>query len=66
MFLFCCIVRIRVRGLGEGTDIGTLAQQIVAKCSNLVHPAKLPEIEQLLYYLQNRRDTAKAATGMCF
>ena len=58
-------VRIRVRGLGSGTDIGTLAQQIVAKCNNLVHPAKLPEVEQLLYYLQNRKDTMKSTPGEC-
>jgi hypothetical protein len=54
-----CQKKIRVNGLDAGTDIATLAQQIVAKCSNLVHPAKLPEVEQLLYYLQNRKDTVK-------
>ena len=40
-----------------------MAQEIVAKCSNLVHPAKLPEVEQLLYYLQNRRGNTKATPG---
>jgi len=46
---------IRLQGFDTQTDIHQLAEEIVTKCS-LVNPARLPEIEQLLYYLQNRRD----------
>ena len=50
-----CIVRIRVKSLNANTDISTLAKEIIEKCK-LIHPSKLPEVEQLLYYLQNRKE----------
>merc|ERR1711962_604756 len=31
------------------------AQEVITKCK-LIHPSKLPEVEQLLYYLQNRKE----------
>ena len=43
-----------IQGFDAQTDIHQLAEEIVAKCS-LVNPVRLPEIEQLLHYLQNRR-----------
>lgn len=46
---------IRIRTLTENTNIGALAREIIDKC-RLIHPTKLPEVEQLLYYLQNRKD----------
>jgi hypothetical protein len=45
---------IRLQGFDMQTDIHQLAEEIVAKCT-LVNPVRLPEIEQLLHYLQNRR-----------
>ena len=39
--------------LNPNTDIAALANEIVEKCK-LIHPSKLPEVEQLLYYLQKR------------
>ena len=46
---------IKLQGFDGQTDIHQLAEEVVTKCS-LVNPARLPEIEQLLYYLQNRKD----------
>jgi hypothetical protein len=34
---------------------------VVNKCS-LIHPSKIGEVEQLLYYLQNRRENVVAST----
>jgi len=31
------------------------ANEVITKCK-LIHPSKLPEVEQLLYYLQNRKE----------
>ncbi|XP_076806498.1 kinesin-associated protein 3-like isoform X2 [Clavelina lepadiformis] len=49
---------IRLRSLNEKTDISALAREVVERCK-LIHISKLPEVEQLLYYLQNRKETAK-------
>lgn len=46
-----------MKSLHSNTDISALAQEVVEKC-NLVHKSKLPEVEQLIYYLQNRRKEA--------
>ena len=48
--------RIRLKSLNSTSNIQAVAQQLVAKC-NLIHPSKIPEVEQLLYYLQKRKDT---------
>ncbi len=48
--------RIRLKSLGPSTDIRALAKEVVNRCK-LIHPTKLLEVEQLLFYLQNRRDT---------
>ena len=52
MIVLCSI---RVKHLNANTDIGGLAKEIIDKCK-LIHPSKFPEVEQLLYYLQNRKD----------
>lgn len=44
---------IRLKSLNSTTDIAALADEVVEKCK-LIHVSKLPEVEQLLYYLQNR------------
>ncbi|KAK3792823.1 hypothetical protein RRG08_038553 [Elysia crispata] len=51
-----CQKIIRVKGLHDNSDLSTLAKEIIEKCK-LIHPSKLPEVEQLLYYLQNRKET---------
>ena len=33
---------------------------MITKCK-LIHPSKLPEVEQLLFYLQNRKEKAAPA-----
>uniref|UniRef100_H2YG61 Kinesin-associated protein 3 n=1 Tax=Ciona savignyi TaxID=51511 RepID=H2YG61_CIOSA len=53
-----CQKVIRVHSLNETTDIAALAQEIVERCK-LIHISKLAEVEQLLYYLQTRKETGK-------
>lgn len=45
---------VNVKGLGPGTDIQPLAVQIITSCE-LIQPGRLPEVEQLLAYLQKRK-----------
>ncbi|KAF4018390.1 hypothetical protein G4228_010394 [Cervus hanglu yarkandensis] len=52
-----CQKIIRLKSLNANTDITSLARKVVEECK-LIHPSKLNEVEQLLYYLQNRRDSA--------
>ncbi|XP_006812486.1 kinesin-associated protein 3-like [Saccoglossus kowalevskii] len=49
-----CQKIIRLKNLNSATDVAALAREVVDKCK-LIHPSKLPEVEQLLYYLQNRK-----------
>ncbi|XP_073756103.1 kinesin-associated protein 3 isoform X4 [Callorhinus ursinus] len=51
-----CQKIIRLKSLNANTDIASLARKVVEECK-LIHPSKLNEVEQLLYYLQNRRDS---------
>ncbi|KAL3871441.1 hypothetical protein ACJMK2_039438 [Sinanodonta woodiana] len=51
-----CQKIIRVKSLNANSDLSALAKEIIDKCK-LIHPSKLPEVEQLLYYLQNRKET---------
>ena len=55
-FYFKFVNRIRVKSLSSSTDIRALAKEVINRCK-LIHPTKLLEVEQLLSYLQNRRDT---------
>ncbi|XP_045200399.1 kinesin-associated protein 3-like [Mercenaria mercenaria] len=52
-----CQKIIRVKSLNPNSDLSALAKEIIDKCK-LIHPSKLPEVEQLLYYLQNRKESA--------
>ncbi|NXK45692.1 KIFA3 protein, partial [Chauna torquata] len=52
-----CQKIIRLKSLNANTDIASLARKVVEECK-LIHPSKLGEVEQLLYYLQNRRDAS--------
>uniref|UniRef100_A0A8C7DCA4 Kinesin associated protein 3 n=1 Tax=Oncorhynchus kisutch TaxID=8019 RepID=A0A8C7DCA4_ONCKI len=49
-----CQKIIRLKSLNANTDIATLARKVVEEC-RLIHPSKLPEVEQLLFYLLNRK-----------
>ena len=54
-----CQKIIRLKSLNSSTDITSLASEVIAKCK-LIHPSKLAEVEQLLYYLQNRKEKVAA------
>ena len=58
----CEHFRIRVKNLNNNTDIHALAKDIIDRCK-LIHPSKILEVEQLLYYLQNRKDAAPTKEG---
>ena len=45
---------IRLKSLNANTDTSSLARKVVEEC-RLIHPSKLREVEQLLFYLQNRK-----------
>ena len=45
---------IMINNLSPSTDLHKLSEVIVEKC-NLIHSSKVPELEQLLYYLQTRK-----------
>ncbi|XP_010784118.1 kinesin-associated protein 3-like, partial [Notothenia coriiceps] len=47
---------IRVKSLSPSTDVGALAKKVVEECK-LIPASRLPQVEQLLYYLQNRKST---------
>uniref|UniRef100_A0A8C7PDA9 Kinesin-associated protein 3 n=1 Tax=Oncorhynchus mykiss TaxID=8022 RepID=A0A8C7PDA9_ONCMY len=53
-----CQKIIRLKSLNANTDIATLARKVVEEC-RLIHPSKLPEVEQLLFYLLNRKKSEK-------
>ena len=57
-----CQKIIRLKSLNEHTDITALAKEVINKCK-LIHPSKVPEVEQLLYYLQNRKDRNSNSRG---
>ncbi|KAG7233463.1 hypothetical protein INR49_007001 [Caranx melampygus] len=49
-----CQKIIRLKSLNASTDTKSLARKVVEEC-RLIHPSKLCEVEQLLFYLQNRK-----------
>ncbi|MBN3302304.1 KIFA3 protein, partial [Amia calva] len=61
-----CQKIIRLKSLNANTDIASLARKVVEECK-LIHVSKLGEVEQLLYYLQNRRHTPSSRDRIpCF
>nr|XP_046246978.1 kinesin-associated protein 3a isoform X2 [Scatophagus argus] len=51
-----CQKMIRLKSLNAHTDTSSLARKVVEEC-RLIHPSKLREVEQLLFYLQNRKQS---------
>ncbi|XP_060773419.1 kinesin-associated protein 3a [Neoarius graeffei] len=49
-----CQKIVRLKSLNSSTDIGSLARKVVEEC-RLISPSKIPEVERLLFYLQNRK-----------
>jgi len=46
--------RVNVSGLTASSNITAVARQLISQC-NLIQPSRLPELEQLLMYLQKRK-----------
>lgn len=49
---------LKVKGLTPDTDVQALAWQIISRC-DLIQPSRLPEVEQLLLYLQSRKGVSE-------
>uniref|UniRef100_A0A3P9IH53 Kinesin-associated protein 3b n=1 Tax=Oryzias latipes TaxID=8090 RepID=A0A3P9IH53_ORYLA len=47
---------IRLKSLSPTTDVAALAKKVVEECK-LLPASRLPQVEQLLYYLQNRKSS---------
>uniref|UniRef100_A0A1A8QVD0 Kinesin-associated protein 3b n=1 Tax=Nothobranchius pienaari TaxID=704102 RepID=A0A1A8QVD0_9TELE len=54
---------IRVKSLSPTTDVAALARKVVEECK-LIPTSRLPQVEQLLYYLQNRKSSPVEAKGV--
>ncbi|XP_017869033.1 PREDICTED: kinesin-associated protein 3, partial [Drosophila arizonae] len=52
-----CQKIIRLRSLNFKTDPTTLAREVVDKCE-LIHKSQLNEVEQIIFYLKNRKDNS--------
>uniref|UniRef100_A0A1L8DUQ1 Putative kinesin associated protein kap n=1 Tax=Nyssomyia neivai TaxID=330878 RepID=A0A1L8DUQ1_9DIPT len=46
---------IRLKNLSTKTDPAALAREVVEKC-DLIHNSQLQDVEQIIFYLKNRRD----------
>ena len=57
---------INVKGLSANSETAVLARELVTRCE-LIDPVRLPEVEQLLVYLQNRQSSGRrgSAEGKC-
>ncbi|XP_023169763.2 kinesin-associated protein 3 isoform X2 [Drosophila hydei] len=52
-----CQKIIRLRSLNTKTNPTVLAREVVDKCE-LIHKSQLNEVEQIIFYLKNRKDNA--------
>ncbi|XP_073833693.1 kinesin associated protein 3 isoform X3 [Musca autumnalis] len=52
-----CQKIIRLRSLSAKTDPAVLAREVVDKC-DLIHKSQLADVEQIIFYLKNRKDNA--------
>ncbi|KAL9878918.1 kinesin associated protein 3 isoform 2-T2 [Glossina fuscipes fuscipes] len=50
-----CQKVIRLRSLNAKTDPAALAREVVDKC-DLIHKSQLADVEQIIFYLKNRKD----------
>lgn len=58
-----CQKIIRLKGLNFDTDCASLAEDVINKCP-LIHRSKLLDVEHLISYLKNRKDTVNADRGL--
>lgn len=49
---------IRLKSLGPKTNPALLAREVVEKC-DLIHSSQVSDVEQIIYYLKNRKDSGK-------
>lgn len=50
-----------MRNLNSKTDPAVLAREVVEKC-DLIHKSQLSDVEQIIYYLKNRKDDSNQMT----
>lgn len=50
---------IRLKTLNNKTDVAALAKEVVEKC-DLIHKSQLSDVEQIIYYLKNRKDPGES------
>lgn len=63
LFVFqSCQRIIRLRTLCAQTDTRALAREVVDKC-DIIHRSQLAEVEQIIYYLKNRREPDNSASA---
>lgn len=65
IYLQECQKIIRLKSLNADTNVSLLAKEVIEKCS-LIHESKLREVEQLIYYLQNRRTNDSCTSGFTY
>uniref|UniRef100_A0A2M4A7L9 Putative kinesin associated protein kap n=1 Tax=Anopheles triannulatus TaxID=58253 RepID=A0A2M4A7L9_9DIPT len=53
---------IRLKSLNSKTDPAVLAREVVEKC-DLIHRSQLSDIEQIIYYLKNRKNAEPSASS---
>ncbi|XP_053677895.1 kinesin-associated protein 3 [Anopheles nili] len=53
---------IRLKSLNSKTDPAALAREVVEKC-DLIHKSQLCDIEQIIYYLKNRKTVESPVVG---
>uniref|UniRef100_A0A1I8Q867 Kinesin-associated protein 3 n=1 Tax=Stomoxys calcitrans TaxID=35570 RepID=A0A1I8Q867_STOCA len=56
-----CQKIIRLRSLSAKTDPAALAREVVDKC-DLIHKSQLADVEQIIFYLKNRKDNVGVDT----
>lgn len=67
MSAFCsqnCQRIIRLKSLNSKTDPAVLAKEVVEKC-DIIHKSQISEVEQIIYYLKNRKDIAATTGTVC-
>lgn len=52
---------IELPGLNSRTDCNTLAKEVLMQC-DLIHPSRLVEVEQTIYYLKKRKLTQNVSS----
>lgn len=65
LLLFFSCSSIRMKSLSPSTDVGALAKKVLEECK-MIPASRLPQVEQLLYYLQNRKSSLVESNGQSY